>query len=97
MIDEAFPREVRWRTLVALGAGRPLGCSENLLQLALQDAQLQVTIKDVRRALDYLEKSELVKINRAQTWQAELTAAGIDVTEYNAPAPAGVGRPDKWW
>ena len=97
MIEEAFPREVRWRILVGLSAGRPLGCSENLLQLALQDAQLQVTINDIRRALDYLEKSELVKITRTQIWLAELTASGIDVAEYNAPAPAGVGRPDKWW
>ena len=32
-----------------------------------------------------------------ETWYARLTASGVDVVEYTAPAPAGIARPRKYW
>ena len=92
-----FDKETRWRIMYALNAGRPYGCNENLLVLALSDAQLAVDINDIRRNLEYLEGHKLVELDRHEIWGAKLTSQGIDVVEYNADCPTGIGRPIKYW
>ena len=53
----------------------------------------------VRRELSYLRDSGLLELEgeQGETWFAKLTASGVDVVEYNYPAPAGVARPKKFW
>jgi hypothetical protein len=97
-IDQRQREEARWRILRVLDAGRPLGCSEDLVWRALNDVKLTLSVRDVRRELTYLRDLELVVIDAAddEAWRAALTAAGVDVVEYVAPAPAGVARPPRW-
>ena len=91
-------REVlRWGLLVALWHARPYGAEETLLAGAMRDALLRTTQAQVRTELGSLDKRGLVHVRRdGPIWWAELTAAGEDVVEYRAEAPAGIARPAKW-
>ncbi|MDO8432053.1 MAG: hypothetical protein Q7S58_06530 [Candidatus Binatus sp.] len=91
--------EARWRMLRVVDAGRPIAVSEQIIWRVLSDIKLGLTQVGVRRELSYLRDSGLLELEGedTQTWFAKLTANGVDVVEYNYPAPAGVARPKKYW
>ncbi|MEW6250022.1 MAG: cytoplasmic protein [Pseudomonadota bacterium] len=98
LIDHArAEREyLRWVILLALWHARPYGTTEGVILGACRDIPLRVTTDEVRRELDSLAKRGLVEIERGALWSATLTAAGEDVVDYRAEAPAGIARPPRW-
>lgn len=88
---------LRWVILLALWHARPYGTTEGVILGACRDIPLRVTLDEVRRELDSLAKRGLVTLERDQPlWEAMLTAAGEDVVDYRAEAPAGIARPPRW-
>jgi hypothetical protein len=87
---------LRWIILLALWHARPYGATEGVILGACRDIPLRVTTDEVRRELDSLAKRGLVEIERGALWSATLTAAGEDVVDYRADAPAGIARPPRW-
>ena len=65
----------------------------------LVDIKLSLSLNGIRRELSYLRDLGLIELEGedGETWFAKLTASGVDVVEYNFPAPAGVARPRKCW
>lgn len=87
---------LRWVILLALWHARPYGTTEGVILSACRDIPLRATTDEVRRELDSLEKRGLVAVQRGALWSAQLTAAGEDVVDYRAEAPAGIARPQRW-
>ncbi|HZP45345.1 MAG TPA: hypothetical protein VFB15_06835 [Candidatus Binataceae bacterium] len=98
-LEQKQREEARWRILRVLDAGRPIAVSENIILRVLNDVRLPIGPAGVRRELDYLRAHGLAAIEdgEEETWYARLTAAGVDIVEYTAPAPAGIARPKKYW
>lgn len=87
---------LRWVILLALWHARPYGTTEGVILGACRDIPLRVTQDEVRRELASLAKRGLVQVTEGPVWQAEITAAGEDVVDYRAEAPAGIARPPRW-
>ncbi len=96
-IERARREEARWRIMIILNSGRPIGASESLIFSILDDLKMLRTPQNIRRELDYLRDKNLVELETGNVWQAKLTAHGIDVVEYTVSCPAGIARPEKWW
>lgn len=98
-LDQKKREEARWRTLRVVDAGRPIAVSEQIIWRVLADIKLLLSLNGVRRELAYLRDLGLLEIDNeeGETWFARLTANGVDVVEYNFPAPTGVARPRKYW
>jgi hypothetical protein len=98
-LEQKKREEARWRTLRVVDAGRPIAVSEQIIWRVLADIKLLLSLNGVRRELVYLRDLGLVEIENenGETWFARLTASGVDVVEYNFPAPAGIARPRKYW
>ncbi len=84
---------LRWVILLALWHARPYGTGEGVILATCRDIHLRVTIDELRREMASLHKRGLVHVTQDALWSAELTAAGEDVVEYRADAPAGIARP----
>lgn len=91
--------QLRWLILDALNAARPLGANEHLVLSIAREVIPDVTPRELRRELDYLEERGLARIrnNDTPTWHAELTRDGIDVAEYTVDCDPGIARPKKYW
>ncbi len=88
---------LRWIILLALWHARPYGATEGVILGACRDIQLRVTLDELRREMASLAKRGLVDMDdRSPVWSATLTAAGEDVVDYRADAPAGIARPPRW-
>jgi len=98
-LEQKQREEARWRILRVLDAGRPIAVSETIVWRVLADIKLAITLNALRRELSYLRDRGLLEIEGEddETWYARLTASGVDVVEYTAPAPAGIARPRKYW
>lgn len=84
---------LRWIILLALWHARPYGTTEGVILAACRDIPLRVTGDELRRELASLALRGLVRVTQDARWSAELTAAGEDVVDYRAEAPAGIARP----
>ena len=98
-LEQKNREEARWRMLRVVDAGRPIAVSEQIIWRVLADIKLSLSLNTVRRELAYLRDLGLLELEgeTGETWFAKLTAAGVDVVEYNLPSPAGVARPRKYW
>lgn len=98
-LEQKNREEARWRMLRVVDAGRPIAVSEQIIWRVLADIKLSLSLNTVRRELTYLRDLGLLELEgeNGETWFAKLTASGVDVVEYNFPAPAGVARPRKYW
>jgi Fe2+ or Zn2+ uptake regulation protein len=98
-LEQKNREEARWRMLRVVDAGRPIAVSEQIIWRVLADIKLSLSLNTVRRELSYLRDLGLLELEgeNGETWFAKLTASGVDVVEYNFPAPAGVARPRKYW
>ena len=98
-LEQRQREESRWRILRTLDAGRPIGVSETIIWRVLHDVKIPFSPMQVRRELTYLRDLGLLEIGGedGETWYAKLTATGVDIVEYTAPAPTGIARPKKYW
>lgn len=97
-LSKALREETRWRILRILDAGRPGEVSETIILRALSDIRLHSTMREIRRDLKFLEGLGLIRVEGEDSpeWLAGLTAHGVNIVEYAAPAPAGITRPKRW-
>lgn len=88
---------VRWYLLRALVSAEPIGADELLLHDVLDCESLRLTGLDLRRAMAFVEKAGLAKIDRknADNWHTEATAEGIVFVEYRSPDVVGIERPER--
>jgi uncharacterized protein DUF727 len=95
--DQKRREDARWKVLRILNAGRPIGVNETIIRRVLDDVKIALSQTQVRRELEYLRDLGLINVEdqETETWSAKLSAKGVDVVEYNAPAPAGIARPRK--
>jgi len=98
-LQKATRENVRWYILRALNAARPEGASESIVLSALQGIPIDITQKELRRELDYLEARDLIEVEGRKTpvWYAKTNRDGIDVVEYTVECHPGIARPEKWW
>lgn len=98
-MEKARREQIRWLTLVAVNAGRPVPVAEPLILGAIQAVPVQCTALELRREMDYLEDRKLVTLRRPEgaAWSAELTRHGVDFVEYTIEAEPGIARPRKYW
>ncbi|SRR5579875_4011444 len=98
-LEQKQREEARWRIMRVLDAGRPIPVSEAIVWRVLSETHLVLSPNGVRRELSYLRDLGLIEIEGEQTesWFGKLTARGVDVIEYTAPAPAGIARPRRRW
>lgn len=98
-IEKARREHLRWLILSTLNAARPIGANEYLILSVVRDVIPDVTGRDLRRELDYLEERRLARITAKEspTWMADLTRDGIDVVEYTVECEPGIARPPKYW
>lgn len=101
MIDHAKTRRegMRWTVLLTLNHARPIGAHESLILQTIQGVYVDATPAELRRELDYLERYQLVDLEKqpAGFWRGALSHYGVDVVEYTAEVPAGIARPPKYW
>jgi hypothetical protein len=98
-IEQKQREEARWRIIRVIDAGRPIAVSEHIVWRVLADIRIAMSMNSLRRELAYLRDLGLVALEGedGENWFARLTAAGVDVVEYNHAAPAGIARPRKYW
>jgi DNA-binding transcriptional ArsR family regulator len=97
-MDKARRETNRWLILQCLECARPLGAGESLLLSALSDT-IDITQRELRRELDYLQERELLELTGRDShqWHARLNRHGVDVVEYTVPCEPGIARPQKYW
>lgn len=97
-MEKARRETNRWLILQCLECARPVGAGESLLLTALADT-VDITQKELRRELDYLQERELLETTGRDShqWHAKLTRHGVDVVEYTVPIEPGIARPQKYW
>jgi hypothetical protein len=90
---------LRWRIIQTLDVSRPYPLNEDVIIAAVGGEDMPVTIRELRRELDYLEDRKLIQITGRDTacWSAELTHHGVDVAEYTVECLPGIARPAKYW
>lgn len=95
-LEQHRREQLRWDILQVLYVGRPYQLGEDLILRTLGDADSQVGPAELRRKLTYLEDCGLIVISGQPrgAWKAQLTAAGVEVVEYQRDAPAGINRPE---
>lgn len=87
-MEKARREELRWVILRALYAAQEIGTTEVIVRSAIEEVIPDVTDIEIRRALDYLEKRQLVLVERNRPcWFAKVNNHGIDfVVSIHAPA-----------
>lgn len=100
-IDQAKVRReaLRWLILLTLNNARPIGAYEGPILAVAQSEYPDATPLELRRELDYLHDRELVTLRKEPggRWFADLTRAGVDVSEYTVDCDPGIARPVKYW
>lgn len=98
-IEKSHRETLRWLILLSLNAARPMGAGEALIFSIARQELPDVTPRELRLEMDYLERRELIEIegrDEAQ-WRAELTRIGTDIAEYTIPCEPGIARPPKYF
>lgn len=90
---------LRWVTMLALNAARPLGAGELLVIGAVRQVIPDATPRELRNELDYLAERDLIHLDGRDgpQWRAKLTRYGVDLAEYTVPCEPGIARPPKYW
>jgi len=96
-IEQQRRAAARWTILRILDAGRPVGVNDSVMLSILVEEKFLASWRDLQRECDYLHALSLLTFEdeTEESFAAKLTAPGIDIVEYNAPAPAGIARPAK--
>lgn len=101
MINEQMTRArregMRWLILLILNNARPFSYSLRPVFDIVSQQYADVTRQELCAELDYLEKRELVTIQRRPDgdWSCGLTRHGVDVAEYTVDCEPGIARPSR--
>ena len=100
-LEQARKRMARWRVMKTLDIGRPLPIGEGLMLEGIADADLELTITQLKRNLQYLEGKDYVKLTMIKQpgdhdhIEIALTAKGIDFVEGSIADDPGIARPNQ--
>lgn len=86
---------MRWYLLLAMHRGEPVGAGDLILKTIIDDIYENVTVNELHTQMSYLEKCELISLEKTPThkWHGKLTAVGVNFVEYNADDIDGIKRP----
>ncbi len=99
-LEQARKRMIRWRIMKTLDIGRPLPIGEGLMLEVINDADLELTITSLKRALQYLEGKDYINLKTIKTpgdhdhVEISLSSKGIDFVEGSIEDDPGITRPD---
>lgn len=99
-LEKTRRENIRWLLLQTLNSARPVGASESVMHSAITAVLPDITIRELRIALEYLESRDLLEITGKGSqplWFAKLTRHGIDLVEYTIDCEPGIARPQKYW
>lgn len=87
---------LRWRCLKTIYyGGDSLGCSDQIILTVVSTEGFPCVRDELRNQLNYLEKAELIHIDRKATeWKCTTTLDGAMVCEGNKGCPAGIKPED---
>lgn len=86
---------MRWLILLHVDQIRPRQLTDMGLLSHIRESFGDVTQRELRRELDYLEgHGFLVITENSAVWHLKITSPGIDIVECTTPCPLGIGRPD---
>ncbi|MEM9118489.1 MAG: hypothetical protein AAGD09_11470 [Cyanobacteria bacterium P01_F01_bin.56] len=87
-------REIRWRCLKVLDAGRPVSVAKSLVLSVLNDQALTLVQTELEREINYLrDRGFLADDGDRPGLLLKLTPRGVDLVEYKIDCPASIGRP----
>lgn len=101
LLDNARKRMARWRILRILYTGRPYPVGEGLIAEVMNDADLAMTMTEIRSAIQYLQGKGYVTYKEVRVpgegthWEAMLESKGVDFLEYTIEDDPGISRPDQ--
>jgi Fe2+ or Zn2+ uptake regulation protein len=97
-MEKARREELRWMILRALNAAQPVGTTEKIVMQAVAPVAPDVTLMEIRRAMDYLAERDLVTVmgDDSPVWFAKINRHGIDIVEYTVDCHPGIARPRRW-
>lgn len=94
--DQLAREDLRWRILSTMEAGRPNSVSEDLIFRIAKDVGLDITLRDIRNEMTWLEDQNLIQLtHRGKLWMGRILSTGVNVVEYNVDAPVGIARPHR--
>lgn len=99
-LNKARRENLRWMILLCLNSAQPIGASESVVHSAVMPLIPDLTMLELRQALDYLCGRKLIEITGRGTepfWFCKLSRDGIDVAEYTVSCEPGIARPAKYW
>lgn len=88
--------KVRWSALCALDSSRPDPVRHPTLWELLRGDWPDITVRELLREVDYLEKRGLLTIDKKwskQGWLIKMTRPGIDLVHYTIECEPGIARP----
>ena len=93
--DPKYLPAIRWSILRTVRVGGHLGATETMVKHVIDAEFIGVTQDVLRDELHYLEKRELITLDRHELdpWRAELTRYGYDVADYQVDCLPGIARP----
>lgn len=96
-VDLRFFPAVRWEILRTCRFGGNVGVTEDMIREVVVSSYLGADRKFVRDQLDYLEKRELIEIERSEIdpWRVWLARYGYDMVEYRIDCKPGIRRPPR--
>lgn len=96
-IDERYLPGIRWAILRTCRVGGHLGATETMVRDVLVADYPAVSRAFIRDQFDYLEKRELIEVERSDLdpWRASLARYGYDVVEYQVECDPGIRRPPR--
>lgn len=99
MLDKARRESIRWHLLMTLNSARPIGTNEAVVLSIMRELYPDLTQREMRVELDYLEERKLIDIERQRSpqWFAKISRTGIDIVEYTVDCEPGIARPDRYW
>ena len=98
-LEQARKRMIRWRIMKTLDIGRPLPLGEGLIMECINDADLEMGITSLKRALQYLEGKGYINIKPVKIPgdhdhdEISLTSKGIDFVEGSIEDDPSITRP----
>jgi hypothetical protein len=95
MIAKERRESIRWHILSLSNFSRPMGINTSTLHNVIKGTYQDLTHLEVRQEVDYLEKRDLVTIEKdpLDHWFVKLTRHGIDVVENTVHIEPGINRP----
>jgi len=94
-VKHARQKMIRYRLLKVLDASRPNPLGEGLIKQVLVDVDLDASLQDVRKAMQYLEDKKFIEVTHELShWLGRLLPDGVDFLESPDATDNGISKPE---